>query len=229
MRPWDALKRGLKNIARGVGIYDDLRKVETGVREFITDPLGFRNIGRNIPTTYTINHNVKADGKIDVSANVSLKVSADLTLKMPDLVLAASHIEQGLKEFDIFGGAFRQLIADIEDSYRKRLWLEEVKSVIQNGPCERLADEYFFEMSMVNDSTKQLRHDSAQPGYFVIERPALCRVGISLNGKEIVKDMLLEIPNIAQPTSNPIRIEKRIAALNIQRNNEACLRVCPKT
>lgn len=187
------------------------------VGNIITDPLGFKNIGKNIPSSYSLMHNINVQGKIDSSVNVSGQIGVDINVNLKDAITAASILRDGLTQFDLFGGAFRQHVNDFSDSQKSRSLLQELHSIISNGTRERKSDEYFFDLCLVNDSSTI--SNEPLPNHFVTNEVAACLAGIVLNGKPLIEDMDLTISKSANPSPAPPKIEYQVIASNIQTDN----------
>ncbi len=161
-----------------MGLFDWVGDVANTVGSFLSDPLGFRNIGKGLPQSFSLNHNINVNGKLDVNVNVSGQVDVDVTVHLPELVQAARMLRDGLTKFDLTGGALQQAVNSYSESNRQRQMLLELADLVRTGNAERMSDGYFFEVSLVNDSTKLAT--GALPGTRLYEVPTLCQCSVTL-------------------------------------------------
>lgn len=199
------IKRGLgkvtKNIGKGIG------GLVRGI--FGNDPLGLENI----PSSYSLNHNINSKSELDITANINAKVDVDVDLS--DLVSAAALFRDGMIQFDIFGGALNKLLNINENLDNEKGMLKELSHVIEKGSSALKEDNYYFELSLVNDST------SFEQRSYIIQRSCGLSLSISVNNNEIIHNMGLSIKNNVGSSSNEVtRIKKIIGFSKVDEFNK---------
>jgi hypothetical protein len=182
------------------------------------------NFGKNIPTSFTINHKINDGNRIEVGVKVEGKIDVaigvDVNVNLKDAIAAAQLLRDGLVRFDIFGGAIRQVTGDLVAVERTLPLLRELRNVVQNGVFEKQTDRYLFEISFVNDSTTINTNPARGPiGHYEVPQDCSCLLSIILNGQPIVAERELRIPQSTSLTPEPVRIDMEIIATNVLRGD----------
>jgi len=188
------------------------------VHDVIMDPLGLKSLGQNIPTSYSLQHNINLEGKIDATVNVktNLDVDVGVDINLKDLVTAATIFKDAISNFDIFGGLIRQHVNDISQTHTSMNLLHELRDIIAIGSTERKRDEYYFVVSLINDSTQ---YDTNNKNLFITKHLCRCLLSIELNKQCLLDDIELQIKKFEVPVTSPLRAEHQVVATNISKEN----------
>ena len=183
------------------------------------------NFGKNIPTSFTINHKINDGNRIEVGVkvegNIDVAIGVDVNVNLKDAIAAAQLLRDGLVRFDIFGGAIRQVTGDLVAVERTLPLLRELRNVVQNGVFEKQTDRYFFEVSFVNDSTTVNSDAVRGPlGHYEVQQDCACLFTITLNEQPIVTERELRIGKSTSLTPEPSRLDLEIIATNVLRGNQ---------
>jgi len=209
MRFFKKIGKVVKSITKRVG------NIFKPLHDRLKDPLGLGNI----PQSFSLNHNINLNGKIDVSVNVKSDVNVDVKIDLSDAIAAASLIKDGLAQFDIFGGALRQIINNYEQALEERSLLHELQRIVKKGSSEQRDDEFYFEVSLINDSTIIKELNGVKQGY-QITRPCGLTFNILINNELIANETALVIEKeVEKITSESLHLERLISATNIRNDN----------
>ncbi len=189
------------------------------VKERITDPLGMGNLGKNVPTSFSIYHNIDVSGKVNVSVNVQGSVDVNVNLK--DLIGAAAILRDALTNFDIFGGALRQLIGSFQQLSDIKTLLLELRNIVGATASDHKADYYYLELSLVNESTVLANNGLTNDmRLFQVQQDCACASAITINKKEIAENFEMGITASSAMTSSPVRVEEVLPLENLVADNE---------
>ncbi|CAN1505573.1 hypothetical protein MCEMSE15_00626 [Fimbriimonadaceae bacterium] len=146
---------------------------------------------RSLPSI-TLKHNVNVSGRISIEGNFNVKFD------LSDLVTASENIRDGLLNFDVFGGASRQLAGQARDNQALVGFLKDFRETV-DPVRPMIMDDYVVEITFINKSTAVNQSFPGRPLNYITPSPCSAFVAVRIGPVRALGDAILKIEGSTKP------------------------------